>query len=178
MNKARIFAWEIRGAIIISLLGSFLHFVFAILGEWPPAALIAAVNESVWEHLKLAFWPALIYALIEWPFLRGKIKNFWTAKSFGISTMPVIITAVFYGYKALIGHNILWVDISLFIFAVFVGQMFSYRLLLCQSFSSANKILALILLVVMIAAFSLFTFFPPHYPLFCDSATGQFGILR
>ena len=88
MNKEKILTWEIIGAVIISLLGSFLHFFFALLGEWPPVALIAAVNESVWEHLKLAFWPALIFALIEWPFFRGKTKNFWAAKSIGIFTMP------------------------------------------------------------------------------------------
>jgi hypothetical protein len=152
--------------------------VFALLGEWPPAALIAAVNESVWEHLKLAFWPALIYALIEWPFFRRKIKDFWIAKIYGIFAMPIIITSFFYGYKTFIGHNILWVDISLFVFAVFAGQMFSYRLLLRQSFASGIRILAIVLLVLMITAFSLLTFFPPHYPLFCDSATGQYGILR
>jgi len=178
MNKAKILTWEITGAVIISLLGSFLHFAFALFGEWPPVALIAAVNESVWEHLKLAFWPALIYALIEWLFFRREAKNFWIAKAFGILTMPIVITPVFYGYKTLIGRNILWVDISLFVFAVFAGQMFSYRLLLCQSFVAEIKILAIILLVLMIAAFSIFTFFPPHYPLFCDSRTGQYGILR
>jgi hypothetical protein len=152
--------------------------MFALLGEWPPAALIAAVNESVWEHLKLAFWPALIYASIEWPFFRRKIKDFWIAKIYGIFAMPIIITSFFYGYKTLIGHNILWVDISLFVFAVFAGQMFSYRLLLRQSFASGIRILAIVLLVLMITAFSLLTFFPPHCPLFCDSATGQYGILR
>jgi hypothetical protein len=178
MSKAKIFAWEIGGAFIITLTGSLLHFVFFLLGEWPPIALIAAVNESVWEHLKLAFWPALFYALFEWPFFRGKIKDFWIAKIFGIFVMPVIIASFFYGYKTLIGHHILWVDISLFVFAVFVGQVFSYRLLLRRSFPFGVKILAIILLVVMIAAFSLFTFFPLQYPLFRDSASGQFGILR
>jgi hypothetical protein len=178
VNKKKILAWEMIGVLTISLLGSLLHFVFALSGEWSPLALIAAVNESVWEHLKLAFWPALIYALIEWPCLSGKSKHFWTAKSFGIFTMPVIIVSVFYGYKALIGHNILWVDIALFVFAVFFGQMVSFRLLLCPSFSSKIMILSLFLLVVMITAFSLMTFFPAHCPIFCDSATGQYGILR
>ena len=152
--------------------------MFALLGEWPPIALIAAVNESVWEHLKLAFWPSIIYALIEWLFFRRETKNFWAAKTFGILTMPIIITSFFYGYKAFLGYNILWVDISLFVFAVFTGQMISCGLLLRQSFDSGLKILAMILLVMMIAAFSLFTFFPPHCPLFCDLQTGQYGILR
>lgn len=178
MNKAKILTWEITGAVTISLLGNFLHFAFALFGEWPPAALIAAVNESVWEHLKLAFWPALIYALIEWPFFRRKIKDFWIAKIFGIFIIPIIIISFFYGYKTLIGHNILWADISLFVFAVFVGQIFSYRLLLRRSFAAGIKTLAMILLILMVTVFSFLTFFPPHFPLFCDPQTGQYGILR
>jgi hypothetical protein len=175
MSKEKVFAWEIGGALIITFAGSLLHFVFSLLKEWPPIALIAAVNESVWEHLKLAFWPAVIYALIEWPFFRRTIKDFWIAKIYGIFAMPVIIASFFYGYKTLIGHHVLWADIFLFVFAVFVGQVFCYRLLLRRSFPFGVKILAIILLVVMIAAFSLFTFFPPQYPLFRDSATGQYG---
>lgn len=70
MSKAEIFRWEIAGAVLISLAGSLFHFVFEFFNKWPPLALIAAVNESTWEHLKLAFWPALVYALIEWRFFR------------------------------------------------------------------------------------------------------------
>ena len=174
----RIFFWETAGVIVISLLGSFLHFVFDLSGEWPPAALIAAVNESVWEHLKLAFWPALLFSLVEWPFFRRSLKNFWTAKAIGILAMPLVIVSIFYGYTALVGHNILWLDISLFVLAVMIGQMLSCRILLRQSLASGIKIPAMILLALMIAAFSLLTFLPPHGPLFRDPRTGQYGILR
>lgn len=70
MAKTKIFSWEVVGAILISFAGSLLHFVFELFNGWPPLALTAAVNESTWEHLKLAFWPALVYALIEWRFFR------------------------------------------------------------------------------------------------------------
>jgi len=178
MNKSKIFIWEITGAILISLLGSLLHFAFDFLGKWPPAALIAAVNESVWEHLKLAFWPALIFAFIEWPFFRRRLRNFWTAKAIGIFTMPLVISSVFYGYTAIAGHNILWIDISLFVIAVFAGQIVSYKLLLRSTFVLVIKILAITILVLLIVSFSLFTFFPLHCSLFCDPPTGQHGILK
>lgn len=76
-QKKHILFFEIAGIFFISLSGSALHFVFEWLEEWPPVALIAAVNESVWEHLKLAFWPGMIYALFR-DFVTGKygiIKN-------------------------------------------------------------------------------------------------------
>lgn len=177
MNKKRIIAWEMAGFVIITLSGSFLHFVFELLGGWRPAALIAAVNESTWEHLKLAFWPAFFYAFIEWLFFRGRITNFWTAKAIGLLAMPLVIVSVFYGYTALAGRNFLWADISLFVLAVLIGQLLSCWILLRQPFGSRFKTPAVILLALMIAAFSLLTFFPPKCPLFRDPRTGQYGLL-
>jgi len=170
--------WELSGIVVIFLSGSVLHFVFDWLGGWPPAALIAAVNESVWEHLKLAFWPGLIFAVIEFLFLRAKTKNFWVAKTCGLFTMPVIIVAVFYGYAALIGRHILWLDIALFGLAVVAGQMISFALMVREPFGPKIRIATGVALVLMIVAFSLFSYLPPRRPLFRDSSTGQYGILK
>jgi len=177
-DRAKILAWEITGFVLISLAGSFLHFVFDLSGEWLPAALVAAVNESVWEHLKLAFWPGLVYALVEWRFFGRHVKNFWTAKAAGLFAMPLVIVSLFYGYTAWAGHNILWLDISLFFLAVLVGQMLSCRILLRRPLASGIKTVAVILMALMITAFSLLTFFPARCPLFQDPRTGQYGILK
>ena len=40
----------------VSLLGTLLHFTYRWSGRNP---LIAPVNESVWEHMKLLFFPML-----------------------------------------------------------------------------------------------------------------------
>jgi hypothetical protein len=178
MKQNEIFAWEIAGFVVISLSGGLLHFAFAFFGEWPPVALVAAVNESVWEHLKLAFWPALLFAFIEWPFFRRKVENFWTAKAAGIFVMPLGIVLLFYGYTALAGGNVLWADISLFILAVLAGQMLSYRIMARRRSTARFKTAAIILLALMIIAFSSLTFFPPKCPLFRDSRAGQYGILK
>jgi hypothetical protein len=178
MAKTKIFTWEVVGAVLISFAGSLLHFVFELFNGWPPLALIAAVNESTWEHLKLAFWPALVYALIEWRFFGRRVKNFWPAKAVGILAMPLIIVAVFYGYTVLAGHNVFWADISLFVLAVFAGQMLSYRILCRRPLPSGANVAALVVLALLVAAFLLLTFFPPRCPLFCDPRTGQYGILK
>jgi hypothetical protein len=177
MRWSKILTWEITGIITISSLGSLLHFVFEMLGNWPPAALIASVNESVWEHLKLAFWPALLFGLIEWPFFRRHVKHFWAAKAFGIFAIPVIITLGFYGYTTLAGGHILWADIALFVIAVAAGQMISAGLLRRESIPRAAKTTAGFLLVLMIVSFSLCTYFPPRFPLFRDARTGHYGIM-
>jgi hypothetical protein len=169
---------EILGIFFISISGSALHFVFEWSGEWPPLALIAAVNESVWEHLKLAFWPGMIYALITYPILKRKTKNFWTAKTAGLYAMPIVIIVMFYSYLTIAGKSNLVYDISTFILAVSAGQLLSYHLMTKDIHQRSVKIIAVALLLIITAAFCLFTFFPPKFPLFRDFVTGKHGIIR
>lgn len=177
-SKQIAFKWELIGIFLIIVFGSFFHFVFELFGRWPPVAIIAAVNESVWEHLKLAFWPALIFAMVEFFYLKDITKNFWIAKSIGIFLMPLIIVLFFYVYTSFSGHHILWVDIALFGFSVAVGQMLSFLLMIQKPFSSIIRALGVILLIFMILAFSFFSYLPPKLPLFQDSRSGQYGFLK
>jgi hypothetical protein len=82
-----ILRWELVGIVVIILAGSALHFVFEWTHYWRPAVVVAAVNESTWEHL-LGFWPGLLFALVEYLFIRKAAHNFWVAKSLGLLAMP------------------------------------------------------------------------------------------
>ena len=61
-----ILKWEILGIIFIFSLGSFFHFLFELSGELYLIGAISAVNESVWEHLKLSYFPLAIFSVIEY----------------------------------------------------------------------------------------------------------------
>ena len=54
--------------IIIGIAGTLFHFIYEWSGENPIVGAIASVNASVWEHLKLLFFPALFYIIIEYLF--------------------------------------------------------------------------------------------------------------
>jgi hypothetical protein len=168
--------WELWGVAFITIVGSLLHFVFQWSGGWKPLALVGAVNESTWEHLKLAFWPALFYALIEYSFLKDSVNNFWLAKGLGILVMPVGVIGLFYGYKAVLGHHLLALDILIFVVAVAAGQLVSFRMLTTADRGTAGAVLGGALIILMVAAFSLLTYFPPHNFLFKGPRTGGYGI--
>jgi len=173
-----ILRWELIGIAVISILGSVLHFAFAWSGNWPPMGVIAAVNESVWEHLKIAFWPALFYALFEYPFFRGFAKNFVIAKAAGIYVMPAAIVVLFYSYTAVIGGDFLIVDILIFVVAVALGQLTSYKLLAMGRLPPWLDKLGLVMVILLAVAMGVFTFYPPHLPIFRDSLTSAYGILE
>ena len=64
MIKEKIRNYQIFSIIFTFILGSFLHFTYAFLGNNPVVAIFSSINESVWEHLKLLFFPMLLSIII------------------------------------------------------------------------------------------------------------------
>lgn len=175
MNKS-IRRWEFIGIAVISLVGSFLHFLFELAGEWAPVGAIAAVNESVWEHFKIGFWAAVFYMIFEYLFGGKSFRNFFFAKAIGIYSIPIVIAVIFYSYTAILGHEILAVDILTFIVAIAISQLISYNILKIYMLPQWLSGLGLALIIILAAAFVVFTYYPPHLPVFLDSVTGKYGI--
>ena len=164
--------------IFIIIFGSILHFTFDWSGHQPAVGVFSAVNESVWEHLKLGFWPALFYAIIEYRYLKKSTNNFLLAKTVGIYLIPVVITIIFYSYTAIIGEGVLIIDILTFVVAVIIGQLSSYKLLTYKKLPENLEKISLVALVILGLAFVLFTFYPPQLPIFRDPISGEYGIIH
>lgn len=175
MAQARVRRWETVGIVFIILVGPTLHFAFEWSGYWRPIAWLATVNESVWEHLKLAFWPAVVFAMAEYVAFGARVPGFWAAKGVGIALMPALIVGLFYAYTAALGESFLPLDILIFFAAVAIGQWTSYRLL-SRPRPVPNPAIAL--LIALALAFVLFSYHTPRTGLFRDSPTGGYGILE
>jgi hypothetical protein len=170
-----ILTLELAGIVFIVFLGSALHFTFEWSGGNPLVGVFSAVNESVWEHLKLSFWPALLYALLEHRHLRGRTDRFLPAKAVGIYLMPLFITSSFYLYRAFLEES-LALDLSIFVLAVAIGQLASYRLMVRRGPSRISARASLLALALLAGLFVVFTFSPPHLPIFEDPTSGGYGI--
>lgn len=178
MSNRRILFYELAGIIFIILFGSLLHFTFEWSGRQIAVGVFSAVNESVWEHLKLGFWSAIAFALFEFSQLRRVANNFLLAKAVGIYLIPTVIVVIFYSYTAIIGESLLAVDILTFIIAVILGQAASYKLMMWKPLPAKLNVFSIVALLLLGAAFLLFTFNPPRLPLFQDPVTGGYGIIN
>lgn len=172
----QIIGWEAAGVLFIVAVGSALHFAFAWSGKWVPLATVAAVNESIWEHLKLAFWPGLAWAALESRRLGLRPTFFWAAKGIALLVAPVLIVVIFESYTNILGRNILALDIGTFVVAVIAGQSFSAWLLMLAPGSGGLRRAGCILLACQVVAYATLTYFPPRLPLFMETRSGVYGI--
>ena len=57
--------------IIVGTVGTLWHFVYDWTGDNHFIGFFFPVNESTWEHLKLIFFPAIIYSVIEYLIIKN-----------------------------------------------------------------------------------------------------------
>jgi hypothetical protein len=109
--------------------------------------------------------------------LRGRRAASSPAKAVGIYLIPLIIVSSYYLYTAFLKEN-LTLDILIFIIAVVVGQLTSYKLLTWKGKSESYTGISIIALILLAFLFVIFTFYPPHLPIFQDPIFGGYGIHR
>ena len=175
-TKRNIRKWELIGIAVIASLGAMFHFIFEWSGELPPIGVFAPVNESVFEHLKMPYWPALLYAAIEYRHIKDYTKNFIIAKTASLYVMPLTTMAAFYAYTIITGTESLIVDIVLFVGSVALGQFVGYKIMIKDPLPSTLYKAAIAGLISLGIVYAVLTFYPPHLPLFLNSATGTYGI--
>lgn len=170
---------ELMGAAFMVALGSLLHFVFEWSGTWVPLAIVAAVNESIWEHLKLAFWPGVLWALLAPVPDRLQRSDLLAAKGVTLPVTAALIVGIFTSCTAILGQNLLPLDIGTFVVAILVGQFLSIRLL-SRGLRWLREIgpFLLALLGLQLAAYGLLSYLPPDHWLFIETSTNLRGLPR
>jgi hypothetical protein len=175
MNTKKLLYYQIFSTFIAILLGALLHFTYNLSDQNSIVALFSSINESVWEHLKLVFFPMVITMLIGIIYFNNNYSNFLCSKTIGIIVSSLFVIIFFYTYTGIIGTNIAIIDISSFLIAIILGEYISYKLIL-QKFNCNNK-LAFVVLLSLFICFFVFTYYTPNIGLFKDYLTGQYGII-
>ena len=165
----KIKTWHIVGVVFVFVFGCLLHFAYEWSGFNPVFAIFGSVNESVWEHLKLLFWPYCAFAMIElWEYGKN-CTGFFTAKLLGVLSGMAAIVAVFYTYFGILGTSISWLDILLFAVGDALAFCASYRALKRPcAFGRKYDFVSFLLLLLMAFMFCCFTFNPPNLGLFSE----------
>ena len=155
------------GFAFICIFGTLLHFLYEWTGGQRIIGLFSPVNESIWEHMKLFFFPMLLFTVIMSYFniLQTYYPSLVPALLIGLHAGTWFIPASFYTYSGIWGSSITWVDILLFYITVFLGLRIAYNQVKnsgLQKYEIPLKICTMIMLVL----FMLFSYHPPGLGVF------------
>jgi hypothetical protein len=165
--------WIFPRIVILQVLFITLHYAV----DWFPSSIffriISAVDESNFQHWKIATMSFILLSLIEIPLSIGELKNDWWW--FGRLSSTLFITFIIF---VLYYIPFMFLDSFTILFEV----IFANVILLVSNFSVSIlewqfrekevhigvKIVLLVLFVVLIAEFIIFTFDVPFYDVFAD----------
>lgn len=169
---------SIIGFFVISIIGTLLHFTFDFSGNNILVGLFSAVNESVWEHLKIAVMPTFIWTIIEFMVLKYRQDNLWSSLFVKIITIMVTITLGYYIYTPFTGGHVAWISILLFYIAIMLGQIFAYREITAKKVKIEYEEISKYLVIIIFLMFLFFTFLPPKLDIFKDEVTSTYGVFE
>ena len=150
-------------------LGTLLHFTYEWSGNNPIVGLFSAVSESTWEHLKLLFFPMLIYSFLLYAKFYNVYENIPIAIAIGILSGLITIPVLFYTYTGIIGTHVLIIDLAIFVISIILAFFVSSVIVLkgCLNQKGWNQI-GVALLLFLTTLFLWFTYEPPSLNLFAD----------
>jgi len=162
MNSLKRFC--IIGAIFTVILGTISHFVYDWTGGNFLAGLFFPVNESTWEHMKLLFFPMFIYTLIAGKWMEEEYPCIYNAMFTGILVGLVLIPTIFYTYTGVLGFNVDWLNIALYVVSVLAAYYVVYRV--AQKCTGEDSKFLRYVMYALILAFMIFSVYPPSLGLF------------
>lgn len=175
MPKKLLLKLEIAGPFVVFTLASLLHFIYS-LSPNVLTSLFGAVNESVWEHIKIFSIAYLFYGFIEFLWAKPNLRRFAVAKVVGVLAQGLFIPLGYYSYTFFTKEPVLIADLLIGFLAAVVGFLVSYKLYMSDREIEKYFLTSIMMLFLILMMLLCFTYFPPKAELFRDVVTGEYGV--
>ncbi|MDE6364482.1 MAG: hypothetical protein K2O40_10625 [Lachnospiraceae bacterium] len=157
------------GILFVIITGSIAHFLYDWSNHVSIIGFFTPINESIWEHMKLLFFPMLLYAFVFVFRYKNRYPSVPSALCAGILFGTFLIPFLFYSYTLILGKDSFVLDLGTFILSILIAFWLSYRLALSGRLLRYTPLLCC-LVGILFALFLIFTYHPPAMPIFEDPA--------
>ncbi|MCI2056759.1 MAG: DUF6512 family protein [Oscillibacter sp.] len=175
--RKQTFRWGLWGFLFTLAAGTALHFSWDWCGRSRLAASVMAVNESVWEHMKMLFIPAFVFSIAQWAVSGRGRPGFSAVRGVSVLLGTLFIPVAYYTYTGALGIHATWVDVLIFVLAA--ALMWGADLAWTERGAMTRpwqQVMGFIILWALLFAFVWCTYRPPHLPLWQDPVTQLYGI--
>ena len=166
--------FTIISIILISLIGTLSHFLYDITNHNKVIGLFCAVNESTWEHIKIALTPTFLWSLID-GYIYGTSSNYFFAKFTSLVIIITLMPTLYYGYKYLTKKNNFIINILIFYMVIISSQSTFYLLLKIEQLPFLCKYISCIGLFFIFGGYMIHTLMPANNFLFKDPISNKYG---
>jgi hypothetical protein len=157
------------------VLGTFWHFGYELFAKNFVAGLVFPVNESVWEHQKIVYFPLVIAGVVA--YIKSKPRNagIWVGTLVGVMLAMLAVFFGFYLYSSIIGESLI-ADILLFIASIILGMYAGWWV--TANLKSAKKLVPLAItgLILILGLLVYWTIWPPRLEPFIEKSSNTYGI--
>lgn len=159
--------WHVVMFLFVTVAGFVSHFLYGVFDNSHIAGYFFPVNESVWEHLKLIYWPALLFMTAEYISYGKGISDFFAVKATALFCTLIFTVVFFYTYTGILGFNMLFVDVAVFFAATILYTYISAKLMCDMTSGNAEEnIKGVAILVLLALCFVFWSYNPPDIALF------------
>ena len=159
----KLVLWDVLLFAVLGILGPLLHDAAEL--PIPLIGYFVPINESIWEHLKLLFFPAVLVAILR-RLITGKLQHgILTTFAEGLLLSMLLLVTAYYTYSGVIGMDSLYADIALF----YLCSLFLTVYVHCRASGQKKSSLSgLVMLLLLAGCFFYFTLYPPDLAIFTD----------
>lgn len=159
--------YVIAGILFVSVSGTLLHFAYDLLNRNFFVGLFTPINESTFEHMKLIFFPMVLFTIYSSRRLSHDYPCILPVSLLSTIIATFLIPVLFYTYSGVLGFNLPVLDISTFFISVISGFLYLYKnTIFCTS--TINESFMIILITVITVLFIIFTYYPPDLGIFAE----------
>lgn len=166
--------YVIISTIIISIIGTLSHFLYDISKHNKFIGLFTAVNESTWEHIKIALTPTFFFCIVD-GIMFGQNPNYFLAKLSSLVIIIILMPVLFYGYQLFTKKDNFILDILIFYIVIFFSQLSFYLIINMTPINYIYNYISCIGIFLIFSGYLIHTVMPAKNFLFKDPITNKYG---
>lgn len=160
--------------VIISIVGTLSHFLYDLSNHNKFVGIFAAVNESTWEHIKIALTPTILWSLID-GYIYGIEDNYFLAKLVSLIVIIILMPILFYGHKWVAKKDYFVFDIATFYIVIIASQLSFYFLIQIDPIDFYFRYLSCVGVFIIFGCYMVLTLLPLKNFIFKDPLTNKYG---
>lgn len=152
MNARKLFY---LGIPVIFIIGTVFHFIYELTGSLFAVGHFAPVNESIFEHMKLALVPTALWYIPAALLAKEKPESgkWFAAMLISQLVSALLMPLIFYGYTQAFGVKSTLVDILIYLVSTAAGQLLATHFYRYGKAPDYRLSLALSLLLIALLRF-------------------------